>query len=140
MYNPLTKIRRYFRTASRAPDPSLIPEPALAPPARADKIKDYFILLTPRGDALHPQQQGPYDFKQKLSNWIASQTGCEPAIDVVKESVGTDSPKLTIQCTEAWIDRIKAHYGTAEIADTIHLCKLSEIPLGERTCWTPRNP
>jgi hypothetical protein len=101
------------------------------------KINDYFITLPAMELDLMRQQVRPFDFKRKLGDWVAGETGCVPSIEIDKNSVNTDSPKMLIQCTASLMAKIEAQFAD-EIGSVEYLRKLSDIPPSDRGCWKPR--
>ena len=106
--------------------------------AAGKKINDYMITLVPLELDTMSQQVRPFTFKRTLADWIASETGCVPAIDISEKTIATESPQMLIQCTEDLILKIQAKFAT-DISEIEHIRKLSEIPPGERGCWKPRH-
>jgi hypothetical protein len=105
--------------------------------AADDKINGYIINLSQKELDPINQQVRPFQFKRDLGNWVAAQTGCIPAIDVLNETVTSPSPQLMIQCTQDLADKIQAHFAD-DIAGVRKALTLSDIPPSERGCWKPR--
>jgi hypothetical protein len=105
--------------------------------AAAQKINDYLITLVEKEEGFIRDQVRPSQFKRELGDWVGQETGSIPSIEIVEKTVGTKSPQMLIQCTEALMDKIKAQFA-ADIDGVERLRKLSEIPPGERNCWKPR--
>ncbi|TAL27603.1 MAG: hypothetical protein EPN97_17205 [Alphaproteobacteria bacterium] len=101
------------------------------------KISGYIINLSQKELDPINEQVRPFQFKRDLGDWVAAQTGCVPAIDILNETVATASPQMMIQCTQEMADKIQAHFAD-DIAGVRKTVQLSDIPPEDRGCWKPR--
>ena len=104
--------------------------------AAAPKINDYVLSLDMTDVDPINRQVKPFEFKRRLGDWVAAQTGCVPDIQMLSDTVGTDRPQMMIQCTEALLLDIQRKF-EFEITEVDQLKKLSDIPPADRGCWKP---
>lgn len=100
------------------------------------KIIGFIINMSQKELDIVSQQVRPFQFKRDLGDWVAAQTGCVPAIDILNETVPTPSPQMMIQCTQDIANKITAHFAD-DIAGMRKVVQLSDIPPEDRGCWKP---
>jgi hypothetical protein len=105
--------------------------------AADDKINGYIISMSQKELDMIRQQVRPFQFKRDLGDWVAAQTGCVPAIDILNETVTSPSPQMMIQCTQEMADKIQAHFAD-DIAGVRKVLQFGDIPPEDRGCWKPR--
>lgn len=102
--------------------------------AASDKLHVYKITATlPKGADVMDTLLATGHFKERLSNWIAAETGFKPDIELVDYGA---NGAMTLVCTAGAMKKVEAAFG-AQIASVEKLPGYSDIPPSQRG---PRGP